>query len=49
MTDHLDFGSLIRRLEHQLETEFPGWPITREASGRWSATLPPWRVAFTRS
>jgi hypothetical protein len=31
-----------RRLENELEADFPGWLITGEASGRWTATLPGW-------
>ncbi len=40
MTDHFDFGPLVRRLENELEADFPGWLIGREASGRWTATKP---------
>jgi hypothetical protein len=42
MSDHVDLGALIRRLEAELEADFPGWLITHEASGRWSAKLPGW-------
>jgi hypothetical protein len=42
MNDALDFEPLIRQLEAELETDFPGWLIAREASGRWSAKLPEW-------
>lgn len=42
MSEQIDLGPLIRRLESELEADFPGWLITREASGRWSAQLPGW-------
>ena len=35
-------GSLIRRLEAELERDFPGWLIAREDSGRWSASTAIW-------
>jgi hypothetical protein len=35
-------GHCVRRLENELEADFPGWLITGEASGRWTATLPGW-------
>jgi hypothetical protein len=40
MSEQIDLGPLIRRLQSELEADFPGWLISREAAGRWSAQLP---------
>jgi hypothetical protein len=32
--------SLVKRLESELEADFPGWLIHRETSGQWTATRP---------
>ena len=42
MTGHLDFEPLIKWLKNELERDFPGWLITRDASGRWTASKPDW-------
>jgi hypothetical protein len=49
VTDHVDLGPLVERLEADLEREFPGWLIAREASGLWSARLPGWGVLYGQS
>lgn len=49
MTDHLDLGPLVKRLENELESDFPGWLITREASGQWTASKPDWGTVHGQS
>jgi hypothetical protein len=40
----LDTSRLIARLINDLNHEFPGWIISRDRSGRWSAARPNWGV-----
>lgn len=49
MSEAFDVGPLIRRLEADLEAEFPGWRIVREVTGRWSAVLAGWGVLYGQS
>lgn len=42
-------NSLVTRLESELEEEFPGWLITRESSGRWTATRTDWGSLYGKT
>ncbi|TDE26442.1 hypothetical protein [Actinomadura sp. 6K520] len=45
----MDTSALIRRLEGDLETDFPCWLISREHSGRWVAVRPAWGALYGQS
>jgi hypothetical protein len=49
VSDAPDLGPLVSGLKDQLETDFPGWLILREPSGRWSATLPRWGTLYAEN
>jgi hypothetical protein len=50
MTFDQDPGSpIFTRMEDDLEAEFPGWVVTREDSGRWSAVRPSWGALYGQS
>lgn len=40
---------LFTRMEDDLEAEFPGWLVTREESGQWSAVRPSWGALYGQS
>ena len=38
----IDLSGLIASMENAIESQFPGWLISREHSGRWTAVRPQW-------
>ncbi|RAY15214.1 hypothetical protein DPM19_10875 [Actinomadura craniellae] len=42
-------AALIKRRKIAIQTEFPDWRISRETSGRWSATQPGWGALYGQS
>ncbi|URM98403.1 hypothetical protein LUW76_30915 [Actinomadura madurae] len=42
-------SALIKRLQDELEADFPGWLIGREPSGRWVATRSEWGALYGQS
>ena len=40
---------LFTRIENRLEEEFPGWLVTRDESGRWSAIRLTWGALYGQS
>jgi hypothetical protein len=49
LEENFDTSPLIKQLEYDLETEFPGWLIARETSGRWAAVHPHWGALYGQS
>ncbi|GAA2456960.1 hypothetical protein GCM10010191_90650 [Actinomadura vinacea] len=45
----IDLSLLVKAMEGALESEFPGWLITRESSGRWTATRPDWGQLYAKN
>lgn len=44
--NEIDLSALVARLENEIEAEFPGWLISRESSGRWTAVRPDWGLLY---
>jgi hypothetical protein len=42
-------SALITRLINDLSSEFPGWVISREDSGRWAAIRTNWGAVYGQS
>lgn len=45
----VDTSALIRRIEGELEADFPGWLVSRDDSGRWVAVRPAWGALYGQS
>jgi hypothetical protein len=48
MSDHFA-SNLATRLANDLETRFPGWLISMDTWGQWSAVRPGWGVLYGRT